>query len=203
MIISELESIYVKIINSNSHDKSDYYFNRINFITLIFDRNVNGIYLYHDGNGYRRGKAFESYKNLYFIINLVNEYYDELVKKGFKSPIVWYQTVWSPFLEVVEKNLMSEEEKIKAFLGLVNGTMKFHPVYKYEVVGYVIKPIEYDKTIGYDKKWHYEQLEELPNTSVELPQTDTIFAIEGEGANQKLVKKPNIKEEYITLKWYF
>ena len=64
LIISELESIYVKIINSNSHDKSDYYFNRINFITLIFDRNVNGIYLYHDGNVYRRGKAFESYKNL-------------------------------------------------------------------------------------------------------------------------------------------
>ena len=116
------------------------------------------------------------------IISLVNNHYDELLEKGAGLHSLWY-----PFWEVFkaaksEGKPLSEDEKISYFIGLINGSMKFHPVYVYKAVGYTIKPIDYNETIVNNINTSYDEEKSLSQTNVK-------FEFEGEGEQQILIRR--------------
>ncbi len=172
LIMSELEKIYTEIIKANSHDKNADCSYKISLINHIFKK-----------NRLCPKKVFKSYRNLYLVICLSSEHYDKLLTKCTRLSSPWW-----PFWDYVEKNKMSEEEKLKLLLDLVNGALKFQPVYEVKAVGYAVKPFNFSEKIITETKTNYDE-------EFLFPQTDTIFEIEGEGTNQKLVKKPNVKED--------
>lgn len=181
LIMIELENLYTEIINCDfDSGKAYYYYDKTSLIRNVFCKNMikQQILYFNISNG----KIFESYKDLYLVINLVNVYYDELLARGFGL-----NSVLNPFWNFVKANSMSEKEKMETFLGLVNGTLKFQPVYETKAIGYEVKPIAFDEKIIIETKTSYDEAKTLP-------QTDTIFAFEGEGTNQRLVKKPNVEE---------
>lgn len=182
-IMIELEKLYTEIINSKSSDKSHYYSTKISLISEIFCKNMVGMkYNCQDENNIHDGKIFERYKDLYLIISLVNNHYDELLEKG-----VGLHSLWYPFWEVfkaarAEGKPLSEDEKISYFIGLINGSMKFHPVYEYKAVGYTIKPINYNETIVNNINTSYDEEKSLPQTNVK-------FEIEGEREQRILIRR--------------
>ena len=179
-IMVELEKLYTEIINSNPSDKSNYYSTKISLISEIFCKNMVGMkYNCQDKNNIHDGKIFERYKDLYLIISLVNNHYDELLEKGVGLHSLWYP-FWKVFIAASKP--LSEDEKISSFIGLINGSMK----YVYKAVGYTIKPIDYNETIVNNINTQYDAEKSLPQTNVK-------FEIEGEGEQQILIRRTKQK----------
>lgn len=187
-IMQEMDKFYAEVLEkSNQEDKDNYWSNRtvqkMQLFSEIFCKNMVGMkYGRQDENNIHDGKIFERYRDLYLIISLVNEHYDELAAKGFGLHSVWY-----PFWEVFKQarnngTPLTEDEKLTSFIGLVNGTMKFHPVYETKAVGYAVKPSDFEETIIVQPKSQYDNAKALQ-------QTDVMFNVEGEGSQRKLTRK--------------
>lgn len=172
-----LEQLLAEIIKTDPNDKGAYYESKIGLISEIFCKNTIGMkFSETDENDIHKDKVFKRYRDLYFVIDLVNEHYDELLKRGFGLNSVWY-----PFWETVGRSSLSEDEKMQMFLGLINGTMKFQPVYEFKAVGYAITPRDYDETIIKNISTGYD-------TEKLLPEADVKFEIAGEGDQLRLVR---------------
>lgn len=179
-IMREVDKLYEEVISDTNTSGNEEYRNRtekkIITISEIFCKNMVDMKRKF-GSGHE-GQIFERYKDLYLVTSLVNNHYDELVAKGFSLDSIWY-----PFWDVVKEarfrdTPLTEDEKLQSFIGLINGTMKFQPVYK--ATEYVIRPRDFDK-----------MLFKGSTKAKILPQTDTIYSIEGKGFQKKLVRKDN------------
>lgn len=181
-IMAELEKLYNEIIKSKfPKNEGSYYGKKLALISEIFCKNTVSMERNNEEN-IHYGKIFERYKDLYLIISLVNNNYDELLEKGVELSTLWY-----PFFDVVQNRRnegkpLSEDEKMKYFIALINGSMKFHPVYEHKAVGYTIVQSDYSRVIVNTKSTEYD-------TGISFPQTDAEFEIEGEGINKKIIRR--------------
>ena len=132
-IMQEFDKLYDAILETKSIEEKQYLTEKIIFISEFFCKNQV------------QSKKFESCKSLYLIFDLINNYWDDLKEKGVNLHSLLY-----PFCDFIQNQVyngtpLSEEEKLKIFIGLINGTLKFQPVYK--IYGYTVKPSDFNEDI--------------------------------------------------------
>lgn len=158
-IFEEFDALHAEALKLNSQSKpKDYLSDKISCIKEIVCKNHVDM---HDSKEqhehWRDGMIFQDYESLWKVIHRVNTEWDELCSRGF-SLRVFYD-----FLQVVKYDKsrgeeMSEEEKIRVFMALLDGKMKFIPVYchRYCTLGFKVVDNDFDDEIVYtcDVKCH-------------------------------------------------
>ena len=134
-IFEEIYALYDETLKKKDQDEN--IADKISCISEIANKNKTGM---HDSpmshEYWKDGMIFQNYENLWKIIHRVNTEWDELCSRGF-SVKIFYQ-FWEAFKydkasskERAGKE-MSEQEKIEFFMELLDGKMKFVPVYQHE-----------------------------------------------------------------------
>lgn len=127
-IMMELDKLYTEVVSSDSEFKDNYIAKKVDIFKEIFQKN-RVVY-----------RHLLDYKNLYLIINIINNNYDELLKRGFNI------ATCRAFLEVVSNN-KKDTDAIELFMDLINGIIKLQPVYELKAIGYAVKPSSYNRLI--------------------------------------------------------
>ncbi|MFI3307557.1 MAG: hypothetical protein R3Y21_03215 [Mycoplasmatota bacterium] len=178
-IIGEFDSLYAEILAACEPDVEtiDRYIltKKISFISEIFCKNSVG--LPSIKNEASHDLIFENYENLYDIISLINENFDMLDAKGVSLNSFWYPFWNFCKSEVYQDRTLSEEDKKKMFIGLLNGTMKFQPVEVRRFDGYSIQPIDFKGPI-------VRNLADHPEESIAFETSDLSF----EKGKQKIIE---------------
>lgn len=179
LIMGEMYKLHDEVIGGfktkiqNSHDYTIY--TKIQFINEILKYNKVGTITTLQDNASRK-RIFERYSELYSVINLINENFYNLNNKGVSLNSFWY-----PFVKVCQDQAyvkpLSEEEKLNLFLGLINGNMKFHPVYETHATGYAIKPLDFN-----------ERLHKTSTSDFDTPRSFEVSNLSFEKGKQKKIE---------------
>jgi len=100
---------------------------KITCISEIICKNM--VYMHELKENYRDGMIFQSYENLWKVIHRVNTEWNELCDRGF-SLKVFYDYRDSFRYDRMMECEKTEEEKFKSFMGILDGKMKFVPLYR-------------------------------------------------------------------------
>ena len=84
---------------------------------------------------YRDGMIFQKYDDLYKIIHRVNTEWEDLCKRGFSVQVFYDYWQALPYT-----GIKTEEEKMELLMSLLDGRIKFQPVYK--AVAYRMVPLD-------------------------------------------------------------
>lgn len=151
-IFKELELLRSEILKSKPSKKGDYYSYKVSCLSEFLCKNmVNMRYAKpiedYEKNDIKNGMILKNYKHLLLATHVINEQYDELTKRGFSLHSVIY-----PFKDSFEYDRSqgmekSEDEKFRLFMGILDGTMKFHPQYEYKAVAQQVVPIDFKETL--------------------------------------------------------
>ncbi len=149
-ILEEFDALYTEALNSNSQH-NEYLSNKISCISEIVCKNHVEM---HDSEehheNWRDGMIFQNYEDLWKVIHRVNTEWEELCSRGFSLSV--FYDFWDVFkYDRSRGEEMSEEEKIKAFMALLDGKMKFIPVYRHEysLLGFKVVDNDFGDEIVY------------------------------------------------------
>lgn len=145
-IFGELDTLYDEALTVNSQEKSSELSDKITCITEVICKNMVGMHdteEEHDEN-WRDGMIFRSYENLWKVVHRINTEWDELRLRGFSLHSVFY-----PFRDAFTYSReidaeMSEKEKFQTFMDILDGKMKFIPVYRHEYRLIGLKTVKWD-----------------------------------------------------------
>ena len=120
-----------------------------------------------DHENWRNGMIFQNYENLWKVIHRVNTEWDELCDRDFSTRV--FYDFWDAFKTDRRRGEeMSEEEKFKTFMAVLDGKKKFIPTYihEYTLLGYKIVDNDFADEIVYDsvkkqylESYHMRELE--------------------------------------------
>lgn len=152
-IFEEFDALHAEVLNlySQSQYKNSIMYDKINCICEIACKNHVGTQdskVMHEH--WRNGMIFQNYENLWKVIHRVNTEWDELCSRGFSLKV--FYDFWDVFkYDRNHGEEISEEEKIKTFMALLDGKMKFIPVYRHEYrpLGFKIVDNDFDDEIVY------------------------------------------------------
>lgn len=189
-LMEEMNHLYSEIIASSESSYEDRVKmgDKVNYFWNMFGNNVVTNRTLKTNENVHDFQIIGSFKNLYIIVNLINRNYESLVARGFSLQDTWY-----PFADVdrARKSAgtpLTENEKLNMFIAVLNGQLKFTPVYVVEASGYDVVPIDFNekiyKNVSFEPKTKEKQIEE----------SSTMFFLEGEGQDQHVVKKLVPKE---------
>lgn len=141
--------------------------NQIRCISEIVCKNKIGMQdrIRKDPQNYRDGMIFQNYERLLEIIHRLNTEWNLLCSRGFSVKV--FHDFWNFFnYSRAQGEEMNEDEKFETFMAILDGTMKFVPVYEHKPV--CLKPVansfkgEIVKTIEnkYSKPYRLRQNEE-------------------------------------------
>lgn len=151
-IFEEFDALNAEALKLNSQSQYKNYLSyKISCISEIVCKNHVGM---HDSEEqhehWRDGMIFQNYENLWKVIHRVNTEWDELWGRGFSLRV--FCDFWKAFKDDRSRGEeLSEEEKIKTFMALLDGKMKFIPVYRHEYrpLGFKIVDNDFDDEIVY------------------------------------------------------
>lgn len=124
-LFEELNILHNEALEHQSEDNYDFD-RKISCISEIICKNMVGIHELKDN--YRDGMIFQSYEDLWKIIHRVNTEWDELCNRGFSLKV--FYNYWDSFKYDRKMECeKTEEEKLKNFMGILDGKMKFVPLY--------------------------------------------------------------------------
>jgi hypothetical protein len=177
-MFKELELLRSEILKSNPSDKRDYYYDKVSCLSEFLCKNMVNM---HYGEPIeedekadpKSGMILKDYKHLLLATHIINEQYGELTKRGFSLHNIIY-----PFRESFEYDRMlgkekSEEEKFRLFMGLLDGTMKFHPQFEYKAVAQQVVPVDFNEALvnhpesDLEKEFSLEKAQEQISTDPE------------------------------------
>lgn len=129
-LFEELDKLHAETLELNSNFMFKEEFSRkIICINEILCKNMIGMYDYDNFGNYRDGMIFQSYDSLWKIIHRINTEWLDLVSRGFSIKV--FYDYWSSFeYDRSLKQEETEEEKLKTFMGILDGKKKFVPVYE-------------------------------------------------------------------------
>lgn len=131
-----------------SEEDKNILYNKINCINEIVYANMIGNHfpnIIADDN-IHDGKIFQNYENLLKVISYITENFESLTKRGFTLN-VFYNFENSFRYDRRHKCEKTEEEKFNMFMGILDGSMKFKPIYEVRTVAYAVVPIDFDDNI--------------------------------------------------------
>ena len=126
-LFEELYMLHNEALERHFHSEDNYDFDgKITCISEIICKNMVDMHELTDN--YHDGMIFQNYEDLWKIIHRVNTEWDELCGRGFSLKV--FYDYWHLFkydrITYCEK---TEEEKFKSFMGILDGKMKFVPLY--------------------------------------------------------------------------
>ena len=142
-IFEELNSLYTEALELNlqSTCKNDFS-SKINCIDEIIRKNMVGMNDSEVANdNYRDGMIFQNYEDLWKVIHRVNTEWEQLCNRGFSL------TVFHDYCESITYEIKTEEEKLENFMALLDGKMKFVPVYEYKPVRFKLVDNDFEGKI--------------------------------------------------------
>lgn len=133
-IFEELDALHAEALKNNS--QSDWLRSKISCISEMLCKNMVGMYdSVEEHENYRDGMIFQNYEDLWKVIHRVNTEWDELCSRGFSLRV--FYDYWESFEYDQSLGLeKTEEEKLKTFMALLDGKMKFVPVYEHKPICY-------------------------------------------------------------------
>ena len=151
-IFEEFDVLHDEALKLNSQSEyKDYLSYKISCITEILCKNHVGMHDSEEQHEYwRDGMIFQNYENLWKVIHRVNTEWDDLRSRGFSLRV--FYDFWDVFkYDRSRGEEMSEKEKIKTFMALLDGKMKFIPVYRHEYrpIGFKVVDNDFDDEIVY------------------------------------------------------
>lgn len=151
-IFEELNALYDEILKLNPQSRyKNYLSDKISCISEIACKNYVGMHDSKEEHEHWRDRMiFQDYESLWKVIHRVNTEWDELCSRGFSRRVFYY--FWDVFkYDRHRGEEMSEEEKIKTFMALLDGKMKFILVYRYEYkpLGFKVVDNDFDDEIFY------------------------------------------------------
>ena len=133
-IFDEINQLYTEALLYGSKSyKEEVLHARIDCINEIANRNHIGMHdcTEKEHENYRDGMLFQNYENLWKVIHRVNAEWNELCSRGFSSKI--FYDYWDFFAYArTHGEEMTEDEKFETFMAVLDGKMKFVPVYEYK-----------------------------------------------------------------------
>lgn len=92
------------------------------------------------------GKIFQNYENLLKVITYITKNFKSLTKRGFTLNV--FRNFENSFrYDRRHKCEKTEEEKFNMFMGILNGSMKFKPIYEVRTVAYAVVPVDFNDNI--------------------------------------------------------
>ena len=136
-IFGELDAL---LEEARKHDYSQFSYKddlnlKISCISEIIYKNQVGI-SEEDHENWRDGMIFQDYESLWKVIYRINREWDELRSRGFSLEV--FNDFYTAFnYDRSRGEEMSEDGKINTFMALLDGEMKFVPVYRktYSMIG--------------------------------------------------------------------
>lgn len=147
-IFEELNALHAEVLNHNSQPKNkDYLKSKISCISEMVCKNMVSMHDSEDEHEqYRDGMIFQSYEDLWKIIHRVNTEWDELNSRGFSLRV--FYDYWETFkYDRSVGQEKTEEEKLKTFMALLDGKMKFVPVYEHRPVCFKVVDNDFEGDI--------------------------------------------------------
>lgn len=132
-IFDELDVLHAEAIFRDSQSRyEDNLTPKIDCISEILCQNMADMYdSKEDHHDWRDGMMFQNYEDLWKIIHRINTEWEELCTRGFSMNV--FDDYRKSFQYDRENGMeMSEEMKLKTFMALLDGKMKFVPVYRHE-----------------------------------------------------------------------
>lgn len=170
-IFEELNVLLTEAVKLNflSDCKNDFR-NKIDCIDEIICKNMVGM---HDSeekhDNYRDGMIFQNYEDLWKVIHRINTEWDQLCNRGFSLRV--FYDYWESFkydrLYYSEK---AEEEKLGTFMALLDGKMKFVPVYEHRPVSFKVVDNDFEGEIINTFENRYSKPYRLRQESEEVTQ---------------------------------
>ena len=148
-IFNELKKLYDTLISkSDTGDLKD----KITCISEILCK--NSVDMHDDsedqvecpGDDYRDGMIFQRYEDLWKVVNRISTEWSELRNRGFDACVIF--DYWSSVrYDRENKQEKTEDEKVNNFMSLLDGTMKFVPVYEEKAVAYGVVANDFEGKI--------------------------------------------------------
>lgn len=144
----EFNTLHAEALKLNSQSKyKDYLSQKISCISEMICKNMVGM---HDSaekhDNYRDGMIFQSYENLWKVIHRVNTEWDELCSRGFSLRV--FYDYWESFkYDRAANQEKTEEEKLETFMALLDGKLKFVPVYNHIPICFTVVDNDFEGEI--------------------------------------------------------
>lgn len=139
-IFQELEELRGEAVELKMYpERSDTMRGKISCIREILCKNMAGISYYKEARATNRrdGMIFQNYEDLWKIIHRIVTEWDELASRGFSLNV--FYDYWSSFkYDRCNGKEKSESEKLRIFMAMLDGNMKFVPLYRIEPEGYAL-----------------------------------------------------------------
>lgn len=166
-IFDEIDILFARARMERSQSSEEEFNNQTNCINEIICKNMVGIHdcTEQEKRNCRDGMIFQNYEHLWKIVHRINTEWHELCSRGFSVKI--FYDFWNFFkYSRSQGEEMTEGEKFETFMSILDGTMKFVPIYEYKPVcfkpvddvfkGKIVKTIENE----YSKPYRLRQKEE-------------------------------------------
>lgn len=170
-IFDELNALYAEALELDSQsDCRNDFSSKISCLDEILCKNMVGM---HDSEeeheNYRDGMIFQNYEDLWKVIHRVNTEWEQLCNRGFSLRV--FYDYWESFKYERSAGLRkTEEEKLETFMALLDGKMKFVPIYEHRPVGYKIVDNNFEGKIVNTLENRYSKPYRLRQENEELTQ---------------------------------
>ncbi len=156
-IFLEIKSLYGEAFTCVSHSEGEEFRRKVICISEIVRKNMTGMHDTEEDHGaYRDGMIFQSYENLWKIIHRVNTEWEELTSRGFSLNV--FNDYWETFQYDRETGQeKTEEEKFDTFMKLLDGKMKFVPVYEHTPICFKVVDNDFEEVIVTKKETKYSK----------------------------------------------
>lgn len=158
-IFEEFDVLHDEALKLNSQSEYKDFYYKISCIQEILCKNQIFTHDSEEQHEYwRDGMIFQNYENLWKVIHRVNTEWNELCSRGFSIKV--FLDFLSAFsYDRMRGKEMSEEEKFKTFMALLDGKMKLIPVYlqEYRPLGFKVVDNDFDDEIVYTSDVKYNK----------------------------------------------
>lgn len=123
---NNLEKDYICVIGPRINHISD--------IVKINMEDMHDIKEEKEHSNWREGMVFQNYQDLWKIIHRINTEWEDLWSRGYNYGVIY------DYKKALKRQPMSEEKKFETFMALLDGKMKFVPVYchEYRLLGFKV-----------------------------------------------------------------
>lgn len=174
-IFDELDALHAEAISRNSQSRyKDDLSHKTSCISEILCKNMVDMHdSEEDHHNWRDGMIFQNYEDLWKIIHRINTEWEELCSRGFSLNV--FYDYWKSFqYDRADGKEMSEERKFKTFIALLDGKMKFVPVYRreYRLLGLKVANNDAENEIIYNSEDRSRKAYRLRQEGEEITQCE-------------------------------
>lgn len=132
-IFGEIEMLYLEAMKFEQYEYKEDFVDKIKCLDEILYNNM--LKIDNQTENYRNGMIFQNYEDLWRIIRKINTEWNNLCNRGFSIKV--FYDYWGVLKDDKSKSI-SEEKKVEYFMNILDGKLKFIPIYKTDFIGFTL-----------------------------------------------------------------